>query len=165
MKKTKLIIAGLLAISSATIAQELSPHVIGSAGGIGRTEKISLEWTLGESNVQSVQTRDNLFTEGYQQPYLKVLGVQKEMPENYQIVVAPNPVKSILSFKIYADEESVVSLRLTDLNGKVLYLNKANSKLDSKEIDMSDYLAGIYVLNIRNSSGSINRTYKISKVY
>ena len=165
MKKKLLLLLPAISLASIAWSQNLDQHVISPVGGINNTDKYSLEWTMGEPAVKTVEYSNGINTEGFHQSSLRVLGIQNTNPNSsFNIVVSPNPVMSVLNIKIKSDENSKVMISLTDLNGKGLSATIANSENDSKDLDLSDFASGLYLLHIKNSSGTIVQTYKISKI-
>ena len=163
-KNISFLITGLL-LSCFCSAQSLSPNVLGSAGGINQTGNLILDWTLGESAVSTLQDNDHYYTQGFHQPSLRVMGIQNEnVADGYHILIAPNPVQSILSVKLYSEKSSKLELNLVDVNGKVISVTMADSKNDSKDIDMSNLASGMYLLNVINSNGTNLKTFRISKI-
>ena len=65
-----------------------------------------------------------------------------------KLKIYPNPVNDLL--KISNDEAGEISLKMTDLSGKILYKKVVLNS--SVEIDMSAYSSGIYLLNILRKS-------------
>jgi hypothetical protein len=55
-------------------------------------------------------------------------------------------------------------MTLTDLNGKSMANTKAVFKNDSKDVDMSAFAPGIYLLHINNDKGEMIKTFKVSKL-
>jgi hypothetical protein len=165
MKKHLLFMALILGTFSFCRSQSLSPAVISSAGGVAETNSIILEWTLGESSVKTNSGTDNLYTEGFHQPLnVELATVNENLNLNYTVTVAPNPVKSILSISIQSVEEENIYITLTDVNGKAIAATQSVFKNDSKDVDMSLFEAGIYILHINNAKGDLIKTYKISKL-
>ncbi len=167
MRKQLLFIIPAMGISSFCLAQSLSPNVISSAGGIDKTDAITIEWTVGESAVKTTSADDQIYTEGFHQPTLRVLGITAQnetLSPAYAITIAPNPVKSILTVSIQSQDEASVLLYLTDINGKSIASSRAIFKNDSKDLDMSAFTTGIYLLQIKNTKGDLIKTYKISKL-
>ena len=161
----KFILILLICSTKFAVGQTLSPVVTGSKGGYDKTDALSLEWTLGELEVNTLSYQGGIQTEGFHQSTLKVVKVEnKAASPSLNITVSPNPVRSILNVKIQSDVDSKLSLKLVDVNGKVFYSTMANSLNDSKELDLTNYKSGSYLLNIYNESGSIYQTYKISKI-
>lgn len=75
----KLIILTLAVVISAVVsAQSLSPVVTPSAGGYFTGGGNSLSWTMGETFNTTLQSANNMLTQGEQQPYiiLKILNLR-----------------------------------------------------------------------------------------
>src|SRR5687768_17317651 len=71
MKKillTVLLFSGILFAN----AQSLSPKVIASSGGFYTSGGVTLSWTLGETFTTTLSSPNNILTQGFQQPYIKV---------------------------------------------------------------------------------------------
>jgi len=164
MSKLTLVLILFLYSARFAAAQTLSPTVIGSKGGCDKTENISLEWTLGELEVNTLSYPDGIQTEGFHQSTLKVIKIESQSSPILNITVSPNPVRSLLNVKIQSDVDSKLELKLLDVNGKVVYSCTARSLNDTKELDLTNLISGSYLLNIYNGSGSVYQAYKISKI-
>ncbi len=164
MKKNRGLFFAVLTLAvSYCSAQTVNPSVISPAGNTDKTESISLDWTLGETAVKSVGYRDQMLTEGFHQSTIKVISIENEnLLSKYQFLIAPNPVQSILNLRSFSDENIPLNVQLTDLNGKTLSVLLATSN-DSKDIDMSPYMAGIYILSIKNSEGITLQSFRVFK--
>jgi len=161
----KLIIIIFICLTKLAAAQTLSPTVIGSKGGYDKTDDVSLEWTLGEVEVNTFSYSSGIQTDGFHQPVLKVVRIESQIVSPVlNVTISPNPVRSILNVKIQSDVDSKLVLKVLDINGKLCYSTMANSLNDSKELDLANLKSGSYLLNIYNGSGSICQTYKISKI-
>lgn len=150
-------------------AQNLGPSIIAADGGVAKSAAISLDWTLGEFAVETISTTKNLYTQGFHQPILTVksfhsppqpVHVEKS---HLNIVLFPNPVQSYVTVSIGATEHQSMSLSLFDLNGKELLTRQAIGKTLSVRIEMGRYKSGVYLLDIRDKSGSMVRAFKIVK--
>lgn len=166
MKKTLLLLFGSLAVASGGMAQRLSPSVVAVSGGTARTQTMTLDWTLGESVVETATTPGRLYTQGFHQPSLQV----REQPgltgadAGYQFTIAPNPVASYLKIDITAPESSPLQLLLTDLLGRQYNLPVVPASTKSTQIDMTLFPAGTYLLRIGKADGPPLKAYKIVKV-
>ena len=68
---------GYLLISIFNHAQSLVPTVIASAGGYQTNVGISLSFTIGETNTQTLTSANHMLTQGFQQPFeLNLLNVK-----------------------------------------------------------------------------------------
>jgi hypothetical protein len=60
-------------LSMRLISQTLSPTVIASCGGYTSNGGVSLSWTAGESFTTTLTSANNLLTQGFQQPEVKII--------------------------------------------------------------------------------------------
>src|ERR1041385_2952052 len=67
----KISIAAVLLFFAVNIsAQTLSPRVTASGGGYATSAAASLSWTMGETNIKTLQSGATVLTQGFQQPEL-----------------------------------------------------------------------------------------------
>lgn len=168
MRKTLLFLVGTLGLLSVGMAQQLSPSILAVSGGTARTQTMSLDWTLGESVVETAMVSDRLYTQGFHQPLLQVSELLNQpaltgSDADYNFTVAPNPVASYLTVGITAPEDSPLQLHLTDLNGRQYNLPIMPSTIKSTQINMTTFPAGTYLLHIRRVDGQVLKSYKIVK--
>lgn len=164
MKKIVLVLYGV-GVSSVAVAQQLSPSVVAVSGGTARTQTMTLEWTVGESFVETATTSTRLYTQGFHQPLLQVSEQASvtDADEGYKFTVAPNPVVSYLRIDITAPESSPLQLVLTDMRGYQYNLPLLPASTTSTQIDMTVYPAGMYLLRIGKADGPLLKTYKVVK--
>ena len=157
-------------ISNHTFCQKLSPEVISSAGDISKSASLSLEWTLGETVVESSKTADKHYTQGFHQTYLKVISLKNEsLASDDNIIIFPNPVESILELKILSenlsqDKNGKLDLFLIDIRGQQLLVQKTNEKSGSTFVDMTAFPSGTYFLKAQKENGLLLKSFKIIKV-
>jgi len=168
MKKETLLLLSGLGLSVGCFSQQLSPSVVASGGDISRSATISLEWTLGEFAVESVNSDRSLYTQGFHQPYLQVKEIHTatiatETPD-YKITIAPNPVQSVLNVNLQQFIDEKLSLTLVDLYGRRVMTKVVEGKSTSSLIDMSGMMQGIYLLEIRNAKGQLLKVFRVVKV-
>jgi hypothetical protein len=148
-------------------AQTISPSVLASGGGSAKTSSGSLDWTLGEFAVETIYTDGKIYTQGFNQPFLIIRPSVVLTPAKsfYKISVAPNPVHSILNFKINSLNDIQVSVTVADIHGKMLLRRKVNSAGGYLQIDFTGLAAGSYVLTVREAaSGQIIQSFEIIKL-
>lgn len=169
MKYTSLLPPLFSLLLLCTISNTYSQNVIAADGGEGRTEKISIAWTLGEFAISTLTTPRGLLTEGFHQPGLQIsrwprepVALASAAGQGLQIGLAPNPVKEILTIRLQRKEDLSVLLRLLDANGSLL-LQKEVLAPQQLELDFSTYPSGVYLLQFQQKDGLSLDTYKISK--
>lgn len=157
---------GLLLYCSLAQAQKLSPEVIPSAGGIAKASEIQLEWTLGENSIETVAGKKGKFTQGFHQPTLAVSKnagfVTPVIDYDLNVIVAPNPVQSVLSVQVLSGKEHVMQACLTDFTGKLLARKNLSTPIETT-FNLDHFAAGVYFLMITNDKGLIIGNYKILK--
>jgi Secretion system C-terminal sorting domain len=160
-------------ISNYTFCQKLSPEVISSAGDISKTASILLEWTLGETVIESSKTVDKYYTQGFHQTYLKVTSIlptdKENLSSDYSMMIFPNPVEAILEVKISTEnllqnETGKVDLLLFNLVGQQLSVQKTNEKSGSTFVDMTAFPSGTYFLKAQKENGVLLKSFKIIKI-
>lgn len=165
MKKSSILFLGCLGVSSGGLAQQLSPAVVATDGGVARARTLTLEWTLGESVVETHRTGDRLYTQGFHQPTLQVTEqtAQWGSEAGPRFTVAPNPVVSHLTVTVSSAQETPVQLRLTDLAGRQHTLPDLPAATESVQVDLTRFPAGTYLLHLTNETGAKLRSYKVVK--
>ena len=148
-------------------SQDLNQNVIASAGGTAKTDKISLEWTLGEFAVETITTAKNLYTQGFHQPYLAVKSFhsppQADILSGYRIAITPNPASTFINVSIIAKDSEKYLLSLYDMNGKKVQAREVTGNDLFIRIEMAHLSSGIYLVDVRNDSGNMRKAFKIVK--
>lgn len=166
MKKLLVQLICLLFINGIAHSQQLSPSLIAASGGINKVQGIVLEWSLGEIAIESITTSDRLYTQGFHQPVLlarKFFIAEDNRYSDYKVMIAPNPVQSILKITYSVPEANEVALVLSDFTGKQLNVQRAGNEKGMLSIDMSGMIAGVYLLSIRSREGNLIQSFKIIK--
>lgn len=165
MKRYIFFLLCILSYSYGT-SQTLDRSVIAPAGSFDKTDKISFEWTLGEPTAASSYTNNKMFTQGFNQPMLKVKykTIVDQRFMTYKLTVAPNPVQSILNVHWWTDKEAFISLRLSDVHGHILSEKSFTQKTGSTQFNMNSISAGMYFLQVRDSHGLLINTYQVVKI-
>jgi len=153
----------------------LDRQVIASQGGSVQTETIRLDWTLGEPAVATLATPSGVWTEGFQQPSLRVERLDRglNLPDNgtlligadrnnYDILVFPNPVSSQLTVQLQSTVEPELILRFFDAQGKMLSHEIVGAP-SATAFDVSRYPDGIYLLSFATREGLTVQTFRIVK--
>ena len=171
MKKVFLLLCCVVSFWPVLISQKINQSVIASDGGIARGDELSLEWTLGEFAVESIISGKHLYTQGFHQPVLIVKSINappvSEQPDNllagYSVQLAPNPVRSIVTVYIGAENSEKFSLSVYDLNGKRIAEKQVTGTDLSVRFEMQHLASGVYLLDVRNSIGLSVKAFKVIK--
>lgn len=167
MRKSFFTVLMIIGAAVSSKAQTIGPSVLASAGGSAKISTLSLDWTLGEFAVETISSPDKLYTQGFHQPLLIIRPTIVLAPGKspYKILIAPNPVHSILNFSITSRKDIVVSVSVSDIRGKPLIRRKVNSAAGSLQMDFSGYAAGTYILTVREAAtGLAIQSFQIIKL-
>lgn len=86
---------------------------------------------------------------------LNPTSIQNQMDPSFVIKVYPNPTKD----KLLIDAPNGITIALRDLQGRTLFMQK-----DAKQIDMTSYAMGIYLIQFIDEHNQIIATEKVSKM-
>ena len=138
--------------------------LISPQGGFDKTEFISLEWSLGEIFVETINLSDNIITQGFHQSYFNTsstLDISQPLENLFNIIVFPNPTNSELN--VYISEKLNIDYSLYDLNGRLIKQSLSNNINFNIQIDIKNLAVGIYILKLSNSNGLFLEEHKIIK--
>lgn len=148
-------------------AQPINPSVIATTGGNISNSINTLTWTLGETVIQNIQSSNNYLSQGFQQPNYMVIPSVENTTSLFDVKVFPNPSVDILNIIINSDNEFLIEIILTDINGKTLFWKKDNTSAKQHTFiyDISSLATASYFLKITNTKENISETFKIQKVH
>lgn len=130
MKKYHLLLL-LYFFNTAVHSQQIDQAVIASAGSIDKATGISLEWTLGETMVETLNTKDRLITQGFHQPLLlakKFNSAGNAALSDYKVTIAPNPVQSYLRVAYSIPPAKDITLILSDFTGRIFSMQRTGEE-------------------------------------
>lgn len=160
MKNLGLLIVAI-GITTVAISQSASPELVSSSGDSFSNTSYQLDWSIGESLTATHNAGTYVITQGFQQSSYEITAID-DLSGSGVVTVYPNPATDFITVDIGdpAGFENPQGLVLTDMNGKVLLLEKiVGSK---QQLDFSTYPAGIYFLTVKQENQVI-KSFKIIK--
>ena len=144
-------------LSNYGIAQQVTPTVIGSAGGSFTASSQSIQFSLGEIAVETYQTGSNLLSEGFLQGPENSIGIKEDQATNGQIVIYPNPSHGSITVSCKNDPVKVTVL---DLRGRILSQTQNPGKTATMNIE--NLQSGLYLIRVtfKNTIPVTNRIIK-----
>jgi hypothetical protein len=147
------------------------PEVIANNGGSFKTSKLDIDWTLGETIVQTEINPLLMYTQGFHQPlsYIKIPSTQGSnlsITDLINIKVYPNPISSVLKLQFGTTEKigtQNLQLEVQDVYGRTIKNKIVQTNNNVHEISMLNVVSGTYFLVIRNENGSLLKTIKLVK--
>lgn len=166
MSKSAVVFACLLFYSLSGFCQLTDLSVLSPLGGSYESSAIRLDWTLGETFINTGVNENMMLTQGFQQPSIIV----KELPSsivrsasNAKINIAPNPVTSMLTVRIDGKDQEQNNVQILDIFGRVVYKGQPTT---SKTIllNLAGFQQGSYFLQVLDLSGQPVKTFKVIKL-
>lgn len=145
----------LLLLCTLTVS---SQEVIASQGNSYSNSSVSIDFTIGEVVIATLNNTGNTLTQGFHQTNLTVLAID-DFDINYQARVFPNPTQDLLQVEIQNFEG--LNYKMYDIQGRQLSQQKIYSINTS--INTTPYAKGLYLLVILNENNQLLKTYRIIK--
>lgn len=137
-------------------AQNLSPTVVNSSGGVISNSSNSLEWSLGELAVSTLTGPTNLLTQGFLQPETGIVPTHDIFDES-RFLAFPNPVRDKLSLQ--TDISEIATVQVHDVSGRLVLQTGFQPS-----IDLSNLNSGTYIVLLFNKQNISLHSFKISKI-
>ncbi len=166
-------IATLALAGSQLSAQQLAQtlQVVSSGGAYYESpgHDITLSGTVGEMIMTTVEGGGIILTQGFQQPNLPgdATSIETYTAQGIDMQAYPNPFTTEFFAVINLDKTDNLIFTLTDITGKAINFNQQVNHPQGKAVytfNTSTLAQGLYHLTVRNNSGTITKTLKISKV-
>lgn len=137
-------------------SQSVAPSVLASSGGEGQSGGTSVEWTLGELAISSLEQGDNILTQGFHQPNLIITGTKGQV--DIGLSLYPNPTHQWLVLE--HDATTSYDYKLHSIQGQ----QAMNGEIVSGQniLDLTHLPSGHYILTVL-SQDEILQSFKIEK--
>jgi hypothetical protein len=125
---------------------------------------MSIDWTLGELSISTINGPSTMITQGFHQPKYVITAVDELTETIGKITVYPNPTSDIIYMKMTYDKIMAVQVRLTDINGKLLWNEKYSGQNISESMSFESLSNGNYLLHFFIDGNKTKQTFKIQKI-
>ena len=161
MKKTLVPVGVLLLMASVSFSQSLSPTLLSSQSGYDTSKNMILEWTLGESAIETISEKNTIYSQGFIQPFLGSSKAFAQIVDEF--LIFPNPVKTDLNVQLLSNSNSHVAIDIYDVNGRnIMQFERGFALSETIRLDVSDLPVGMYLVRISDTFGVI-KNHKIIK--
>jgi hypothetical protein len=141
----------------------IPPAVVSTAGEISRSGGITLEWTLGETFVESGKDQSTWLTQGYHQPMLLVKENTQSSSSAYDVKIFPNPTLDILHVLIRTNLSDDLVFKIMDVTGRTVFMQEASGGSNDIKLKINELPEGMFVLTVMNRRGNWIRSFKVIK--
>ena len=147
------------------------PEVISAYGGSIKTSGLFFEYTLGETEVETMKKPGLVYSQGFHQPLVYFMKAKEKdtvlllSTDMIRIKAYPNPVSSVLKVKVEMPANIGLGIDLMDIFGHVLQRQdiKPGLNYNTMEFNLSRYPGGNYYLIVKERNGKIINTIKLIK--
>lgn len=133
-------------------------NIISSGGNLYTSNNLMISTTIGEPIIETFSDNDIILTQGFQQPQLKIVGIQNYTQE-VLATVYPNPTNS--SIILQTKNIQNLSYQLQSIDGKILQHSTINK--DLTKISMEQLPANLYLLRLFSKEEKVSKIIKIQK--
>lgn len=161
MNKGTLLLIILLFVPTIIFSQSLEPSTLGAQGGYDQTKKIVLEWTLGEIFAETVRPGDQIITQGFLQPVVKI--TQEKRTTQHAVAVYPNPVSEILNIQVQEHADRAYVISLFSREGVCVMSTSIPAGQSTANVDMRSMPPGLYVLRVIAPPATLYESHRIIK--
>lgn len=165
IKGTKVLILFLLVSWTNIFSQQLSHQVLVPVAGLASGGSINYSQTVGETAIVIFTCTEFLFTQGFQQPGIKIS--PEKPPQGSGVKVYPNPVTDFLTIELFGNETRTFRIEIINMRGTIVITDKKelNDQFWIKEpYNVGNLIKGLYLVRIMSEDGIINQTFKIEKI-
>lgn len=165
MKNSFTLLLGLFVCLTGT-GQSLERELIASSGNYFSTTNLSLEWSEGETSIQTFSNAGNILTQGFHQTRLTITALEHPNLESglsdYQIHVFPNPVNDQVFVEVNGGINPVRT-QITDMSGKLLDSMDEMEMGQRYSFPMNQLADGMYFVRLFDAMDKPIKTFKVIK--
>ena len=159
----RLIFLGIFLFSlTHVMGQSIDRSVISPSGNNYESSFGTISWTLGEMATETY-TQDNLvLTQGFHQSYLNVSSLEDNRMILSKVSVYPNPTSQFIRVEI-EKPNGAYSISITNDAGQMMLNARLEENETTKQLDLSGFADGLYIITITTLKSKEMDSYKIIK--
>jgi hypothetical protein len=138
--------------------------VVASAGIEVKNANFSLNFTIGEPVVLTLQNTTIKLTQGFQQNIYSIATGIRTNSLDASFKIFPNPTADRLQVELSKPNMDEFSVTLFDMNGSIISESKLGRDIQLQNIDVAGLASGTYFLQIANAAKDQMNTYKVEKI-
>lgn len=160
----KLISCTLLLLMSVMLhAQIAERSILSTAGNLFATESISLEFTIGDIAIKTLNSEVLILTQGFLQPNNPATISIKSIHQKLKWNIYPNPATTYINLSFSQIlHTNKYKVDIHDLNGRLVLENKLIEQ--NNNIDISELQPGTYLVKIKNNNQYLSSAQILQKI-
>ncbi len=124
-------------------SQTIERQVIASSGMTLMNDQVTLDFTIGEITITTINNESSVLTQGFHQPSYMVITTEPDTPTTFSLY--PNPT----SGKVIIEGEGVKEVNLYSITGQWIF------RTHQSGFDISHLSAGVYMAQIETTSTTV----------
>jgi hypothetical protein len=164
-KGIKVLIIFLFTSWGIVFSQELTHQVLVPVAGVSSNGSINYSQTIGETAVEIINCSEFVFTQGFQQPGIKLS--RENPPPGNGVKVYPNPVTDYVTIELFGSVTREFRIEFFNISGTMLRVENLllrDQYWHNQQYPVEKYTKGLFFIKITSEDGVINRTFKIEKL-
>lgn len=166
MKKLLLPVLLITGMAGASAQVTLGTEAISSAGAFYTGSWGSLSVNIGgEPVIETISGGNTIFTQGFEQPKFKGVGIIN-LPANAPTInLFPNPSSDVVNVAFNLTHPGKLSFRLFDMSGRELSgsAKQTQQGQQTEVLDLSSVSQGLYMLNIVFDAADNTKSFSVVK--
>ena len=158
-KKLLILLSGMFFCGSVVFCQTIQNSVISSTGGSASSGNVKMDYTLGETVIETFSAGGNTLTQGFHQTNLALVAIEN-VELFAELSVYPNPTSQFVNLDIPANY-NLLDISMYDVTGKLLRTKTNASGLVT--FDVNDLATGTYYLQVIKPKNEQIKTFKLIK--
>lgn len=141
-------------------AQTIEKFSIDSGGNSTSNGNITVLYTIGEVNVQELNTANIFISEGFiSSDFGETLSIGDDNSMDNQLLLYPNPAKDLVTITNLPYGET--RILVFDITGKVIVSKLTNAETTS--INTANFSNGVYLMRLNNNGDIIHKKLVVNK--
>ena len=145
-------------------SQSVAPFVVSTAGDYFSNSNGSIQWTMGETMIETYGNASNFITQGFEQPEDFTTSISTDISTD--ISIFPNPATDRIYLEFGNNSDGDYSIEIDDVLGQKNASLLINIQSGNKEeISLTGLAAGVYFISVRKIGSAESFTFKVNKIY
>jgi hypothetical protein len=163
--KTIFITIGLSLLTPILLkSQSVLPAVLSSSGDFYSNASGMVQWTLGETMVETYNTSGHFITQGFHQPDVLATAAPTYQMSNEQIGLYPNPATDHITLEFGQNSEGNYQIDIYNSLGQIVKTQQYSSTNFSRlEISLDGLANGAYFVRMNKKDSTEIKSFHFNK--
>ncbi len=148
-------------------AQQSPQSLLSAGGGHSKTNSYLIDWSLGETVIETATSPANVYTQGFLQPMIfrRKQHETRVAASSLKATALPNPARNQVTVSFSALTSEPLTLSLHNAVGVGLSQQPVAQGSSQVLVNTSSLMPGSYLISMRNHSGLLIESFYIIKMH